>query len=77
MDQGANAFGSTHLVTRQRERIGVRELRQRDLAYGLNRIHVQPGAQPMRDLGDLADRLEHAGLVVGRGNGNHGPHPLG
>ena len=63
---------SAELVRRQRETVRPRRaLIERQTARHLNRIAMQQPAFGMNPHGDLADRLDHAGLAIG---GLHADH---
>ena len=65
--EGANALGAADLVGRQRHHVGAkrREIKG-EPTRDLNRIAVQKAACRMDDRGRFSDRLDRAGLVIGR-----------
>ena len=65
-DQRADALRAAELVRRQRQKIGAERIDiDRNPARRLHRIDMQEAARLMHDVGGLANRLDHAGLVVG------------
>ena len=66
-DQRADALGAADLVRRERQKIGAECADiDSDPAWRLDRVDMQQAAGLMHDVGDLANRLDDAGLVVGQ-----------
>ena len=62
----ADALGAVQLVSRQRQHVDRGRLQiDRDLAGGLHRISVEQRTGAMRQFGELFDRKQCSGLVIG------------
>ena len=74
--QSADALWPPDLVRRKRHHVGAKRGEyQRQPASHLNRIAMQKTAGGMNDFGCLGDRLDRAGLVIGRHQRNEGSPP--
>ncbi len=72
-DQRADPLRTPEFMGRDRHQIDAERLEiDRDLADGLNGIRMEQPALLMDDIGDLADRLDHAGLVIREHDGDKG-----